>query len=147
MDTEISLHTKNQTLIKMAKVAARSLYKTCTDSAITISRKKLIINMLIFPIALLDTKICRQKENRRLRWDEIGIEGVPRTLRRIKESILGDINEPQWLSQIVNALILKYFGYRSRRENNNLERLVVYGKMEETRMGSRFPRRWSDQIK
>ncbi|PZC73730.1 hypothetical protein B5X24_HaOG208914, partial [Helicoverpa armigera] len=39
-----------------------------------------------------------------------------------------------------------YFGHIARRDANNLERLIVTGKVEGRRPRGRSPIRWSDQI-
>lgn len=49
------------------------------------------------------------------------------------ESVLREIKEPRRLLQIVNSELLKYF-HVTRRDNDDLERLVVYGKLEGTRL-------------
>ncbi|CAH2218535.1 jg525 [Pararge aegeria aegeria] len=43
--------------------------------------------------------------------------------------------------------ILEYFGHIARRDGDNLENIVVTGKVEGKRPRGRSPIRWSDQIR
>ncbi|CAH2229228.1 jg6735 [Pararge aegeria aegeria] len=47
----------------------------------------------------------------------------------------------------VQARIYTFFGHVSRRDNDSMGRLVVQGRIEDTRSRARSPMGWADQIK
>lgn len=69
------------------------------------------------------------------------------TDHRTNISILNELRIKDRLSTICRRRILQFFGHISRRENDNLERLIVQGKVEGKRPRGRSPTRWIDQIK
>lgn len=138
---------------EMARRTMRDLQRTWVDSDITINTKKQIVKTLIFPIVLYGAETWTLKAtDRRIldaceMWCWRRMLRVPWTARRTNASILDVIQEPQRLSQTVYSRILRYFGHVSRRENDNLDRLIVQGKLEGRRPRGRSPKRWADQIK
>ncbi|XP_071582447.1 uncharacterized protein [Temnothorax nylanderi] len=73
--------------------------------------------------------------------------GIPWTARRTNVSILKELNITDRLSTICRRRVLQYFGHITRRNQDNLEKLIVQGKVEGKRPRGRSPSRWLDQIK
>lgn len=138
---------------EMARQTVRELQKTWMDSDITLNTKKQIIKTLVFPVLLYGSESWTIKKQDRRKidacelWCWRRILRVPWTAHRTNISINNEINEAQRLSQIVLARILKFFGHINRRDDNNLEKLVIQGKMEGKRPRGRSPMRWTDTIK
>lgn len=57
------------------------------------------------------------------------------------ESILNELNITDRLSTICRRRIFQYFGHVSRRNQDNLEKLIVQGKIERRRLRGRSPSR------
>ncbi|CAH2219998.1 jg1075, partial [Pararge aegeria aegeria] len=51
------------------------------------------------------------------------------------------------LSTICLERILEYFGHIARRDGDNIEKIVVTGKVQDKRPRGRSPIRWSKQIR
>lgn len=71
---------------------------------------------------------------------------IPWTAFRTNESILKELNIKQRMSAICLKRVLQYFGHIARKPADNLEKLIVTGKMAGTRSRGRSPTRWSDQV-
>ena len=71
---------------------------------------------------------------------------IPWTARRTNQSILNDVGITDRLSTICRRHILQYFNHITRRGEDNLEKLIVQGKVEGRRPRGRSPSRWLDQI-
>ncbi|KMQ81702.1 endonuclease-reverse transcriptase [Lasius niger] len=72
---------------------------------------------------------------------------IPWTAHRTNISILNELEIKDRLSTICRRGILRYFGHITRRDHNNLERLIVQGRIEGRRPRGRSPSRWIYQIK
>lgn len=72
---------------------------------------------------------------------------TPWTAHKTNMSILDELRIVDRLSTICRRRILTYFAHISRREHDNLERLIVQGKVEGKKSRNRAPLRWADQIK
>ncbi|CAH2227199.1 jg14603 [Pararge aegeria aegeria] len=72
---------------------------------------------------------------------------IPWTARRTNASILRQLKITSRLSTTCLKRILEYFGHIARRDGDNLEKIVVTGKVEGKRPRGRSPIRWSDQIR
>lgn len=95
---------------------------------------------------VLDKALQYRKDllNGELLWNNNGVAKEGSTLW-IKESVLSKAKEPRHLSQIANTKI--YFGHVTRRNNDYLERLVIFVKLEGSRPRGRSLRKSSDEIK
>lgn len=58
-----------------------------------------------------------------------------------------ELNIQGLLSIIVMRRILNYFVHVTRKYNDNMNGLVLQGKIEGARRRKRFPNRWIDQMK
>ena len=72
---------------------------------------------------------------------------IPWTAFRTNASILTKLKIKKRLSTICLKRILEYFGHIARKHGDNLEKLIVTGKVEGKRPRGRSPMRWSDQIR
>lgn len=61
-------------------------------------------------------------------------------------SIVEEIGNSERLGSICTRHTFKYFGHIRRRENNNLERLVMIRKTEGRRPRGRSSMKWTDRI-
>ncbi|KAJ8726282.1 hypothetical protein PYW07_000980 [Mythimna separata] len=64
--------------------------------------------------------------------------------QRIQLSILQELQISSRLSSEFLRRILQYFGHIARKEGDNLERLIVTGKIDGKSPRERSPIRWSD---
>ncbi|CAH2228347.1 jg2703 [Pararge aegeria aegeria] len=71
---------------------------------------------------------------------------IPWTAHKTNASILRQLKITRRLSTTCLKRIFEYFGHIARRDGDNLEKIVVIGKVEEKRPRGRSPIRWSDQI-
>jgi len=69
---------------------------------------------------------------------------IPWTAYRTNVSILNELSITDRLSTLCRRRILRYFGHITRREHNNLDMLIVQGKVEGRRPRGRSPSRWID---
>jgi hypothetical protein len=69
------------------------------------------------------------------------------TAKRTNVSILSQLYINTHFSTICLRRILSYFGHIMRRGDDNLEKLIVVGEVEDKRTRGRSPTRWSDQVK
>ncbi|KAJ8726616.1 hypothetical protein PYW07_001314 [Mythimna separata] len=72
---------------------------------------------------------------------------IPWTAFRTNVSILQELQISSRLSSECLRRILQYFGHIARKESDNLERLIVTGKVDGKRARERSPIRWFDQIR
>ncbi|CAH2238194.1 jg13028 [Pararge aegeria aegeria] len=70
----------------------------------------------------------------------------PWTAHRTNASILRQLKSTRRLSTCLQR-ILEYFCHIARRDGDNLEEIVVSGKVEGKRPRGSSPIRWSDQIR
>lgn len=69
------------------------------------------------------------------------------TARRTNPSSLDELNITTRLSTICLRKVLVYFGQIARKDSDNLEKLVITGKIEGDKPRRRIPMRWTDQIR
>lgn len=73
---------------------------------------------------------------------------IPWMARRIIISIVNVIQEPVGLSVLCQRRILvRYFGYMTRKEVGNLEKVILFGKALAKRWRGRPPTKWFNIIK
>lgn len=127
--------------------------KIWKDRSVTKETKIRLVRSLVFSIATYGAETWTIKMNMRKRIDAFEMWCWRRMLRvswtehRTNQSVADEIQIPDQLSKIINRSILKYYGHISRRDDDNLERLIIQGKMEGKRPRGRSPRRWTDQVK
>ncbi|XP_063585729.1 uncharacterized protein LOC134763093 [Penaeus indicus] len=112
-----------------------------------------LVQAIIFPIA---TYACENwaltvADERRIQafemWCWRRLLRVPWTAHRTNESIINEIGvNTTLLGRIANRM-LKYFGHIMRREGDNLEKIILQGKIEGKRGRGRQKRRYADSIK
>ncbi|CAH2243650.1 jg26125 [Pararge aegeria aegeria] len=71
---------------------------------------------------------------------------IPWTAHRTNASILRQLKIIKRLSTTCLKRIFEYFDHIARRDGDNLEKIVITGKVEGKRPRGRSPIRWSDQI-
>lgn len=139
--------------ITLARTAMSNLLKIWLDKQISRNTKKVLLSTLVFPIFAYGSESWTIKTADRRRIDAFEMWCWRRMLRipwtdyRTNTSILNELRIKDRLSTICRRRILQFFGHISRRENDNLERLIVQGKVEGKRPRGRSPTRWIDQIK
>lgn len=140
--------------IGMAKTAMTQLSKVWKDRNIRYRTKIHLVRTLVFSIALYGAETWTFKAADRLRIDAFEMWcwrrmlQIPWTAFRTNVSILQQLKleKTKRLSTTCLQRIVRYFGHVARRDTNNLERLMVTGKIEGKRPRGRSPKRWSDQI-
>lgn len=139
--------------IALAKTAMTKLQKIWKDKQITTKTKRKLVETLVLPIALYgaETWTLKAKDIAKLdsfeMWAWRRLLRIPWTAHRTNVSILEELQINVRLSTIVRQRILKFFGHVSRRKDDNLEKLMIQGKIEGKRPRGRSPKRWMDQMK
>lgn len=113
-----------------------------------------LVHSLVFPIALYaaETQTLKAADRNRLDafefWCWRRLLRIPWTAHRTNVSVLEELkmDKAQRLSTVCLQRIMRYFGHIARRSMDNLERLMVTGKVDGKRPRGRSPKRWSDQI-
>ena len=72
---------------------------------------------------------------------------IPWTTWRTNKSIIKELQEPIRLSVLWEKHIMGYFGLMARRNEENLKKDLLFGKVPDSRARGRFPTRWADTIK
>jgi len=104
-----------------------------------------LMNTLVFTIFSYGSESWTMKSTERCRIDALEMWcwrrmlQIPWTAYRTSVSILNELG--------IRERILRYFGHITQREHNNLERLIVQGKMEGRTPRGKSPSRWIDQIR
>lgn len=140
--------------IGMAKTAMTQLSKVWKDRNVSNRTKIHLVHSLVFPIALYGAETWTIKAADRNRVDAFEmwcwrrLLRIPWTAHRTNISVLHQLKmkNAQRLSATCLQRIMRYFGHVARRGVDNLERLMVTGKVEGKRPRGRSPKRWSDQI-
>lgn len=138
--------------IGMAKSAMSQLDKIWKDRNVLKKTKIYIIRTLVFPIFLYGAESWTLKTADRKRIDAFEMFcwrrmlRIPWTAHRTNLSILNELQVKQRLSSICMQRILKYFGHIARKPSDNLEKLMITGKMDGKRPRGRSPKRWTDQV-
>ncbi|CAH2210972.1 jg14263 [Pararge aegeria aegeria] len=148
-----SCETEVRRRIGLAKSAMSQLHRTWKDRNISIKTKVRLVRALIFPIFTYAAETWTIKAADRQRIDAFEMWcwrrmlRIPWTARRTNASILRQLKITRRLSTTCLKRILEYFGHIARRDGDNLEKIVVTGKVEGKRPRGRSPIRWSDQIR
>ncbi|XP_071554988.1 uncharacterized protein [Temnothorax nylanderi] len=130
-----------------------NLRRIWEDKQITMNTKIALVRSLVFSIFSygVETWTIKATDRRRIdafeMWCWRRMLGIPWTARRTNVSILKELNITDRLSTICRRRVLQYFGHITRRNQDNLEKLIVQGKVEGKRPRGRSPSRWLDQIK
>ncbi|XP_052744154.1 uncharacterized protein LOC128199289 [Bicyclus anynana] len=139
--------------IGMAKSAMSQLHKTWKDRNISLRTKIKLVRTLVFSILLYGAETWTLKSADRKRIDAFKMWcwrkmlRIPWTAFRTNASILAQLKVKIRLSTICLKRILEYFGHIARKDGDNLEKLVITGKVEGKRSRGRSPMRWSDQVR
>lgn len=139
--------------IGMAKSAMSQLQKIWKNRGIKLKTKIRLVRTLIFSIFLYGAETWTLKAADRGRIDAFEMWcwrrmlRIPWTAHRTNASILKQLKISTRLSTMCLKRILEYFGHIARKDNDNLEKLIVTGKVDGKRSRGRSPMRWSDQIR
>ena len=139
-------------MIGMAKTTMCSMNKLWRDRSISKTTKVRLVSTLIFPIAtyVCETWVINAIDQRRLAafemWCWRKLLCIPWTAKRSNESIRHEIGNRKALINVVGKQRLQYFGHIARRDGNNLERVIMFGKIEGKRNRGRQKLRWVDGI-
>lgn len=139
--------------IGMAKNAMTKLNKIWTDRNISTKTKRKLVTTLVFSIFLYGSETWTLRKADRMRIDAFEMWcwrkmlSIPWTAYRTNASILKDLKITCRLSTICLRRIFEFFGHVARRRGDNLEKLLVTGKLQGKRPRGRSPMRWSDQIR
>ena len=137
----------------MSKGAMTKLTRIWQSRKISINTKKRIVRTLVFSIFLYGSEAWTIRATDRKRIDAFEMWcwrrmlRIPWTAKRTNVSILNQLRIGTRLSTICYKRILGYFGHIARRSPDNLDKLIVVGKVEGKRPRGRSPSRWSDQVK
>ncbi|XP_077255535.1 uncharacterized protein LOC143893712 [Temnothorax americanus] len=139
--------------IGMAKNAMSQLHGIWAAKNISVKTKARLVRTLVFSIFAYGAETWTLRANDRKRIDAFEMWcwrrmlRIPWTAHRTNASILRELGITARLSTICLRRILEYFGHIARRSGDNLEKLMVTGKMEGKRPRGRSPTRWADQIR
>uniref|UniRef100_A0A2H1VU13 SFRICE_040172 n=1 Tax=Spodoptera frugiperda TaxID=7108 RepID=A0A2H1VU13_SPOFR len=135
--------------IGMAKSAMSQLNRVWADRNISRKTKRKLVTTLIFSILLdLDPqKADRCRIDAFEMWCWRKMLGIHWTERRTNESILAELQSPMRLTTICQRRFFDFFGHIARKRGDNLEKLLITGKVDGKRPRGRSPIRWSDQIR
>lgn len=117
--------------IGMAKSAMSQLHKTWRDRNISLKTKIKLVHTLVFPIFLYgaETWTLRSTDCKRIdafeMWCWRKMLRIPWTAFRTNASILAKLKIKVRLSTICVKRILEYFGHIARKDEDNLEKVVV----------------------
>ncbi len=137
--------------IIMTKTAMTRLDKIWKNRQITINTKKRLVRALVFSVALYGAETWALNERDRDRinacemWCWRRMCGISWMEKKTNTSILEKLGIETRLAEIVERRILTYFGHLARRDEDNLERVVMLGEIGGKRRRGRPPRRWLDQ--
>ena len=138
--------------IALARDATVRLTTIWKDRAITQGTKLKLLKTLVFPVFLYAAETWTIKMADRKRIDAFEMWAYRRMLRiswtekKTNVSILNALKVETRLSTICFQRIMQFFGHIVRRQGENLEKLIVQGKVEGKRKRGRSPSRWIDQV-
>ncbi len=138
--------------IGMAKTSMCSMNKLWKDRNISKATKIRLVSSLIFPIATYacETWVISVADQRRIdafeMWCWRKLLCVPWTAKRSNVSVRHEIGVREALFSAVVKQRLQYFGHVARRDGDNLEKVIMFGKMEGKRNRGRQRLRWVDGI-
>ncbi|XP_062532329.1 uncharacterized protein LOC134201487 [Bombyx mori] len=137
----------------MAKSSMSQLQKIWKNRGIGLKTKTRLVRTLVFSIFLYGAATWTLKAADRMRIDAFEMWcwrrmlRIPWTAFRTNVSILKQLGIKIRLSTVCLKRILEYFGYIARKDGDNLEKLMITGKVEGNRSRGRSQTRWSDQIR
>ena len=101
---------------------------------ITLPTRVLIVKALVFPVAMYSCESCAVNKVKHQRTDTFQLccwrrlLKAPCTARRPNQSILREINPEYLLEELMQKLMLQYFGHLVRRVDS-LEKSLLLGKI------------------
>lgn len=138
--------------IEIARGTVVKLVKIWKDRDITKATKLRLLQSLVFPILLYasETWTIKSRGRKKLEafemWSYRRILRIPWTAKRTNLSVLEELGIKKRLYPTIQERILRYFGHIARRADD-MELLVVEGKVEGRRPRGRSPTRWTDLIR
>ena len=117
---------------------------------ITLPTKVCIIKNMVFPVVMYECESWTIKKAEHERIDAFELQWrrllrIPWTARRLKQSILKEVNPGYSLKGLMLKLKLQYFGHLMQRADS-LEKTLILGKIEGSRRRGRQRTRWLDGI-
>ena len=118
---------------------------------ITLLTKVCIVKAMVFPVVVYsyDGWTIKKAEYQRTDafelWCWRRLLKVPSTARRSNQSILREINPEYLLEELMQKLMLQYFGHLMQT-NDSLEKSLMLGKIEGRRRRGSQRMRWLDGI-
>ena len=118
---------------------------------ITLLTKVCIVKAMVFPVVVYsyDSWAIKKAEYQRTDafelWCWRRLLKVPWTARRSNQSILREINPEYLLEELMQKLMLQYFGHLMQT-NDSLEKSLMLGKIEGRRRRGSQRMRWLDGI-
>lgn len=137
---------------QMAKAAMSKLTRIWQNRKVSNTTKTRLVRALVFSIFLYGSESwsIRAADRKKIEafemWCYRRMLRIPWTAKRTNKSILDQLKITTRLSTICYRRVLSYFGHIARRQPDNLDKLVIVGKVEGKRLRGRSPTRWSDQI-
>ena len=138
--------------LAMARTSMSTMNKIWKDRSIIKTTKIRLVSTLIFPIATYacETWTINAADQRKIEafemWCWRKLLCIPWTAKRTNESVLLEIGVKNSLFNVAVKQKLQYFGHIARREGDNLEKLIMFGKVEGKRSRGRQKLRWTDGI-
>lgn len=138
--------------IAMAKTSMSAMHKLWKDRSISKTTKIRLVSTLIFPITTYacETWATNAADQRKIEafemWCWRKLLCIPWTARRTNESVRHEVGAPTKLCNAIIKQKLQYFGHIVRRDGENLEKLIMFGKVEGKRSRGRQKLRWTDGI-
>ncbi len=139
--------------IALGKSAMARLRNVTCNTKISRETRKGLIRSLVFSVVLYgaETWTLKKEDRRRIdafeMWVWRRMLRIPWTAYRTNISIVEELDEPTRLSVLCEKRILGYFGHVVRRDADNLEKSILFGKTPGTRGRGRSPTRWSDIVR
>ena len=133
--------------------AVTSLTNIWKNRGISKATKIRIMKSLVFPIAIYgcETWAVGKADHKRVAsfemWCWRRMLRISWTEHKTNTFVLEQIDTPDRLCDTIDRIKLKYFGHVSRREGDNLEKIIVQGRVEGTRKRGRQKLRWADGLR
>ncbi|PIK33998.1 endonuclease-reverse transcriptase [Apostichopus japonicus] len=139
--------------LAMARSSAINLTDIWKDRGISRNTKIHIMNALVFPIATYGSEtwalgaVDRKKIHAFEMWCWRRMLRISWKERKSNDFVKNQIGAKVTLCQKIDKNKLQYFGHISRREGDNLEKIITQGHVEGHRKRGRPKVRWADGIK
>ena len=137
----------------MARASCISLTDIWKDRGISRETKIRIMHTLVFPIALYgcETWSVGMADKKKIvafeMWCWRRMLRIPWMEHKTNDFVLNQIGQNATVFTKIERSKLQYFGHICRRQGDNIENIIMQGRMEGSRRRGRQKLRWSDGIK